>query len=164
MIGAQGGPAGGSGSQRPGLTNPGGRGVLLSLWSVLKGGLRGVAVPNGPGTPASGDGESCLGGGRCSRRACGWQHLPTARAQQPHATWSPTQSVVGAQGGPAGGSSSQRPGHTNVGGRGVVLRWWSVLQEGLRVVGVPNSPGTPPREDGESCPGAGRCSRRACGG
>ena len=26
-----------------------------------------------PGTPASGDGESCPGGGRCLRRACGGQ-------------------------------------------------------------------------------------------
>ena len=57
---------GGSRSQRPGLTSRGGRGVLPRRWSVLKECLRGIAVPNGPGSPASGDGESCLGGGRCS--------------------------------------------------------------------------------------------------
>ena len=40
-------------------------------WSVLKVGLRGVAVSNGPGTPAWGDKKSCPGSGRGSRRACG---------------------------------------------------------------------------------------------
>ena len=58
MIGAQGGPAEGSGSLRLGLTGLG-RGVLPRRWSVLKegalrGGLRGVAVPNGPRPPTRG--------------------------------------------------------------------------------------------------------------
>ena len=35
---------------------------------MLKESLRGVAVSNGPGTPAWGDGESCPGGGWCSRK------------------------------------------------------------------------------------------------
>ena len=39
-------------------------------WSVLKEGLRGVAVPNGLGTPDSGD------EGRLSRTACGGQQFP----------------------------------------------------------------------------------------
>ena len=44
------GVRGGSSSQRPGYNNLGGRGVLPRRWSVLKEGLQGVAVPNGPGT------------------------------------------------------------------------------------------------------------------
>ena len=143
-------------------TSLGGRGVLLRWWSVLKEGLRGVAVPNGPGTTASGDGSSCPSGGRCPRSASGgaiapngldtslgtrgflprrWsvlkegmhgQQLPTARAHQPGGRRSPAQAVVGAQGGHGGDNSSQRPGHTSVGGRGVLPRRWSVLKEGWR--------------------------------
>ena len=65
------GMQGGSNALRPGHTDPGGRGVLLRRWLLLKEGLQGAVAPNGPGTPAWGDGESCLGGGWCSRRACG---------------------------------------------------------------------------------------------
>ena len=79
VVGDQGGPAGSSSSQRPGLTY-GVTGALLRHWSVLKQGVAGTTVPNRPGTLASGDGESCLGGGWCSRRTCGRQQLPTARA------------------------------------------------------------------------------------
>ena len=39
-------------SQRPRLTNLRGRGVLPNRQSVLKEGLWGIAVPNGPGSPA----------------------------------------------------------------------------------------------------------------
>ena len=39
--------------------------------------------------------------------------------------------VVGAQGERAGDNSSQRPGHTNLGGRGVLPRRWPVLKEAL---------------------------------
>ena len=53
-------------------TSLGGRGVLLRWWSVLKEGLRGLAVPNGPGTTASGDGWF-LCGGWCPRIASGGQ-------------------------------------------------------------------------------------------
>ena len=110
--------------------------------------LWGVAVPIGPGTPASyvgqqllkgpaspasGDGESYAGGGKCSRWACGGQQLPTAPAHQPGEMWSLAQVLVGAQGGPA-------------------------------AVATPNGPGTPAWRDGESCPGGGRCCRRASGG
>ena len=123
----------------------------------------GARSSQGPGTLALGDGESCLGAGRCSRRACGGQQsprtgdtrlggrrvlprrwsvlkegrrgaaVPKAEAHQPRGTGSPSQAVVGAQGGPAGGSS-------------------------------PQGPSTPAWGDGESQPGGGRCSRRACGG
>ena len=51
----------------------GGTGSPPRRWSVLKDGLREAAVPYGTGTPAPGDGESCPGGGRYSRRACGGQ-------------------------------------------------------------------------------------------
>ena len=71
VVGAQQGPAGVSGYQWPGNTSLGGRGVVPRRWSMLKEGLPEVAVFSGPGTLASGDGEPSLGGGRCSRRACG---------------------------------------------------------------------------------------------
>ena len=87
-----------------------------------------------------------------------------ARAHQPRGTGSPTQAVVGAQGGPPGGSSSQQPEHTSLGGWGVLPRRWSVLKEGPRGVAVPNGLSTRAWGDGESCPGSGRCLRRACGG
>ena len=44
---------------------PGGRGFLPRRRSVRMKGLRGIAVPNSPGSQAWGDGESCRGGGRC---------------------------------------------------------------------------------------------------
>ena len=74
------------------------------------------------------------------------------------------QLVVGAQGGPAGVSSSQRPWHTSLEGTG------SPAQV---VVGAQGEPaggsssqgrGTRTQRDGKSCPGGGLCSRRACGG
>ena len=103
----------------------------------------GYAAPKDPGTLALGDGESCPGGGRRSRRACGGQQLPMAPAHQPGATGSAARVAVGAQRGPAGGSKSQRPGHAILGGRGVLPgRWW-VLKERLRGVAVPHGPGTP---------------------
>ena len=61
----------GSSSLRPGHTSLGGLGVLPGRWSVLKEGLRGVALFTGQGTLALGDVESCPGGGRCSKMACG---------------------------------------------------------------------------------------------
>ena len=39
--------------------------------------------------------------------------------------------------------SSQRPGHTSMGGKGVLPRRWSVLKEGLWGAAAPNDPGTP---------------------
>ena len=106
----------------------GGRGVLPRRWWVLKKGLRGAAIPNGPGTRAWGDAEACPGGGRCSRRACGGQQLTTAPAHQPGRTGSPAQAVVGAEGGPAGGVAVPNgPGTPALRGRGVLPRRWSVL-------------------------------------
>ena len=62
---------GGSSSQLPGDTNPGGGGDLPRRWAALKEGLRGAAVSIGPGTPAGEDRGFYPGGGWCSRRACG---------------------------------------------------------------------------------------------
>ena len=184
------------GQQLPtdGHTNLRGRGVLPRLWPVLKEGLRGVAVPNGPGTTARGNGsppEALVGaqarhGGDNSSQPPGhtslggrgvlprrWlvlkecvhgQQLPTARAYKPRGTGSATHAVVGAQGGLAGGSSFHRPGHTGLGRRGVLPRWWSVLKDGLRGVAISNILGTLASGDGESCPSEGWCSRKACGG
>ena len=165
-VGAHGGPACAGSSQRPGLTSLRGQGVLPKRRSVLMEGLWGTAIFNGPGLPAWGDGESCPGGGWCSRRACGGQQLPTARAHHPEGTGSPAQ-AVGAHGGPVGDgsfqwpggmgspaqaavgahegpprdSSSQRPGFASLGGRGVVPRQQSVLLEGLKGTVVPKRPG-----------------------
>ena len=66
----------------------------------------GGSSPQGPGTLAYGDGESCPRAGRCSRRA-------------------------------SGGHRSPSPGHTSVGGRGVLPRRWSVLKDGLWGAAVP---------------------------
>ena len=52
-------------------TSLGGRGVLPKGWVLLKEGVWGALAPNGFATTL-GDGECCLGGGRCSRSACGW--------------------------------------------------------------------------------------------
>ena len=132
VVSVQGGLAGGSGSLWPGHTSLGGRGVLPKLWSAVKEGLRGAQVPYGPGTPPWGGGESCPSRGWCSRRACRRQRLATAWAHHSERTGSPAQAVVCAPGGLAGRISSQRPGYTNPRGRRVLLRWWSVLKEGLR--------------------------------
>ena len=94
-------------SPRLGHTSLGGRGAPPRWWSVRKESLRGAPVPNarahqpggtgspvqavvaaqggpaggnspqGPGTLALGDGDSCPSGGRCSRRACEGQQSPT---------------------------------------------------------------------------------------
>ena len=115
---------------------------------MLKEGLRGAAVPNGPGTPAWGDGESCPGGGRCLRRACGGQRLPrpghmilgghgvlpgrwsVLKVGPPGAAvpngpgtpaWGDGESCPGGGrclGRACGGSSPQRPGRTSLGGGG----------------------------------------------
>ena len=59
VVGAQEGPVGGCNFQRPGHTNPGGRGDVPRWWSVLKEGLWGVAAlkarahqPRGAESPA----------------------------------------------------------------------------------------------------------------
>ena len=39
--------------------------------------------------------------------------------------------------GACGGQQSPRPGHTSLGGRGVLPKRWSLLKEGLRGVAVP---------------------------
>ena len=86
-------------------TSLGGRGVLPGRWSMLKEGLRGVALSTGPGTPASGDGESCPGGGRCSRRAGGGIGVFTGRGTLasgggescPRGGWCPRRACGGFQ-------------------------------------------------------------------
>ena len=92
---------------------------------MLKEGLRGIAAPNGPGTPAWETGS------------------PTHAAHQPGGTRNHAHAVVGALGAPAGDSNSQRPGHTSLGGPGVLPRRWSVLKGGLRGTTAPNGLGTP---------------------
>ena len=131
---------------------------------MLKEGLQGVVAPNGLGTPAWGDRETCPGSGRYSRRACGGHQFSTAHAHQLGGTGSPAQSLVGARGGFGVGSSSQWPVHTSLEGRGVLPRRWPVLKEGLLGALAPNSPGTLAWGDRESHPGCVRCSRGACGG
>ena len=151
----------GSSSLRPGRTSLGGRGVLHMRWSVLKEGLRGVAVPNGSGTPASGDGESCPGGDRCSRSACGGQLLPTA----PLGGWGvlPRRWSVLKEG--LRGVAAPNGLGTSSGGRGVLPRRWSVLKEGLWGAVAPNSPlggtGSPAQAvvDGQGGPTGGSSSR-----
>ena len=141
----------------PGSPAWGDASVLPKLWSVLKEGLRGVVLPKCPGSAARGDGESCPGCGRCSRRSCGGQQFPTARAHHPGGTGSPVQAVVRAQGGRAGDGSSQWPGIAILKGREVLPRPWSVLKECLRWVAIPNGPGSSAWGDGESYPGGCRC-------
>ena len=63
-----------------------------------------------------------------------------------------------------GGSSFQWPRHTSLGERGAPPRRWSVLEEGVLGTIAPCGPGTPACGEGVSCPGVGRCSRRAYGG
>ena len=55
----------------------------------------------------------------------------------------PAQAMVGAHEGPAGDGSSQWPGPTSLGGRGVPPRQRSVLIEGMRGTAVPNGPKSP---------------------
>ena len=69
--------------------------------------------------------------------------------------------VVGAQGGSAGGSSSQRPVHTSLGGWGVMPKRWMVLKEGLQGAASRNGPGTTTSRNVTSCPRGSRCSSRA---
>ena len=106
--------------------------MLPKRWSVIKEGLRGVAVLNGPGSPARGNG-------------------------------SPPQALVGAQARRGGDNSSQPLGHTSLGGRGVLPRRWLVLKEDLRGAAAPNGPASLAWGDGDSRPGGGCSSRRACG-
>ena len=117
---------------------------------MLKEGVRGLALPKDPGSLAWWDQESCSGGGRCSRKACGGWGFPTARARHPEGTGSPAQAVVGAQGGPAGGSSSRRRRLTSFGGRGVLPRRMVVLMERPWGVAVLNGPGSPACGEGAS--------------
>ena len=93
---------------KPGHTSLGGQGVLPKRWSVLKEGLRVQRLPR--------PGHTRLGGrGGLPRK---WAMLkeglwgaaaPKARAHLRGGNGSPIQAVVGAQGGRAGGSSSQGP-------------------------------------------------------
>ena len=106
---------------------PRGTGSAAHAVVGAQGSLRGVAVPNGSGTPASGDGESCPGGDRCSRSACGGQLLPTA----PLGGWGvlPRRWSVLKEG--LRGVAVPHGLGTSSGGRGVLPRRWSVLKEGF---------------------------------
>ena len=86
----------------------GGRGVMPRRRSVPMEGLRGPALPNGPGLTSWGDGESYPGVGRCLWRACGGGLLPTAHAHQ-LGGWGIAEAAHGTHGGLAGSASSQQP-------------------------------------------------------
>ena len=101
--------------------HPQGTGCPAQVVVGAQGGRVGGSSPQGPGTPAWGDGESYPGGGRCSRRACG-PAVPKAQAHHPQGTGSPAQVVVGAQGGHAGGQQSPRPRHSRLGGHRTLPR------------------------------------------
>ena len=128
---------GGSSWLRARAHQPGGTG---SPAKVVVGAQRGPAG----GCNFKRPGHTCLGGqGVLSRRWLVLQEglrgaaASKARAHLPVGRGSPAQVVVGAQGGPAGGCSFHQPGHTCLGGPGVLSRRWSVLKEGLRGVAAP---------------------------
>ena len=98
----------GSRPQGPGTPTLGGPEVPPRRWSVRKEGHWGAAFSKARAHQPWGDGESCPGGGRCSRWVCEGQQFPG-------------------------------PGHTSLSGRGVLLRWWSVLKEGPREAAVPKA-------------------------
>ena len=75
---------------------------------------------------------------------------PEARVRQLGETANPAQAAVGAQGGPAGGSSSQGPGTSALGGRGVLPRRQSVLREAVRGAAVPKAPAHQPGGTGSA--------------
>ena len=85
---------------------------------MLKEGLRWGTSSRRPGLTTVGGRKVLTRRGRCPRRACWGQQLPTAWADHPKGTGSPAQAAVGAQGGPAGDSGSQWRAHQH-GGRGV---------------------------------------------
>ena len=81
----------------------------------------------GPGTQARGDRRTCLGGGRCVCK------------------------------GLEGGLQSPRPGHTSMGGQGVLPRRWLVRREGPARGAAASKDRAPAGGNKESCPGGGRC-------
>ena len=160
-VGAQGNLTGGGSFLRPGHTGLGGRGFLPRWWLALKEGLGGTISQQsghtslgGTGSPAQaevGAQGNLRGGGSFLRPGHtglgGWGFLPrwwsalkrglggTISQQSGHTslggTGSPAQAEVGAQGNLTGGGSFLRPGHTGLGGRGFLPRWWLALKEGL---------------------------------
>ena len=164
VVGAQGGPAGASSSQRPGYNSLGGW-VVPMRWLVPKECLRGAIAPHGLDTSLGTRGV-LLRRWSVLKEGVHGQQLPTARAHQPVGRRKPAQAVVGAQGGHGGDNSSQRPGHTSLGsavqavvgaqgglaggnssqrpgltslgGRGFPPRRWLLLTEGLSVAVAPN--------------------------
>ena len=126
VVGVQGGAAGGSSSQRPVHTSPGGRGFLPKRLSVLKEGLRGAAGLGGLRSPA----QAVVGvqggaaGGSSSQRPV--HTSPGGRGFLPRRLSVLKEGLRGAAG---------------LGRRGVLPRRRSVLMEGLRGVSVPKRPG-----------------------
>ena len=130
----------GSSSQRPGHTSPGGRGAAAPQRPSLSTDHRLGRTPRPPTLV-------CLG-----RKGL----LPPARFSS-----APTKEL---KEGLRGIAVPKRPGHTSLGGWGVLPRRWSVLKEGLPGATAPYGLGIPAWGDGESCPGGGQCSGWACGG
>ena len=103
MVGAQGGPARDSSSQRPGHTS-------------------------------RGDVESCPGGGRCSRRACGGGgggQLQTARAHLLEGTEGPAQAAASFRGVPSRGGSLPWRVPVGRGGSEALPGRWPLLRHAL---------------------------------
>ena len=171
----------------------GGLAVLPKRRSLPKECLRGIAAPIGAGPPAgrmgslaqeaaaasgapAGDGsphrrgptswgerESCPGGGRCLRSACGRRQPPSARAHQlgglgvlPKRRSLPKECLRGIAAPIGAGPPAGRMG--------------SLAQEAAAASGAPAGDGSPHRRgptswgERESCRGGGRCLRSACGG
>ena len=93
----------------------GGRGVLPKRQSLPMEGLRGSAAPIGAGPPAGGT----------------------------EGTGSPTQELVAAYGAPARDCCPQRPGPTQLGGRGVLPKRQSLPMERLQGTAAPIGAGPP---------------------
>ena len=142
----------------------GGRGVLPRWRPVPMEGLRGTA---GPKTArAHQPGGRAVPPRRRSVPLEGLLGTTFLNGPGPPAggTGSPAQAAVGADGGPAGDSSSQTARTHQLGGRWVLPRWRSAPMEGLRGTAGPKRHGPTSWGDGGSCPGGGRCLWRAFGG
>ena len=128
------------------------------------GGPQGGSIPQGPGTPAWGDGDSCPGGGRSPRRACEGQRSPRfGHTSMRGRGVLPRRCSVLFEG-PWGGQQSPRPGHTSLGGTGSPAQVVVGVQGGPARGSNPQGMGTTASREDEFRPGGGWCSWRACGG
>ena len=140
-----------------------GTGVLPRWRSVPMEGLRGTAIPNGPGPPSGGMGSLAVGGW-CLWSECRGRQFPTAWA---HCLGGrgvlPMRHSVPMEG-PRGTAVPKGPGALTGGGHGLLPRWWSVPMKRLWPMVAPIRRRPISWGDGKSCLGGGRCLWRACGG